>query len=162
MFERHFCRGGFSLCRAPFLSSKYQEYQGGKSSWQRSASLHTTFIVCMLLALKVEVIWRTWVHLKGNFLGFLFCFVFQVRLQRNLNFKCSITFLLNDCSYLCQVTAPIQGEAILIPLQAGPLMKRRLKFLLHGIAHDECFLSCSLSQAHISGLRTKLYRRLLN
>lgn len=114
----------------------------------------------MLLALKVGVIWRTWVHPKGNFLGFLFYFVFKVRLQRNLNFKCSITFLLNDCSYLCQVNAPIQGEAILIPLQAGPLMKRRLKFLLRGIAHDECLLSYSLSQAHLSGLCTKLYRRL--
>lgn len=84
----------------------------------------------MLLALKVEVIGRTGVHLKGNFLGFLFYFIFKVRLQRNLNFKCSITFLLNDCSYLCQVNAPIQGEAILIPPQAGPLMKRRAEIPL--------------------------------
>lgn len=63
---------------------------------------------------------------EGNFLRFLFYFVFKVRLQTNLNFKYSIIFLLNDCSYLCQVNAPIQGEAILIALQAGLLMKKRV------------------------------------
>lgn len=46
---------------------------------------------------------------QGNFLRFLFYFIFKVRLQANLNFKYSITFLLNVCSYLCQVNAPYSG-----------------------------------------------------
>lgn len=43
----------------------------------------------MLLALKLEVIGRTLIPLKGNFLELLFHFIFKVRLQANLNFKYS-------------------------------------------------------------------------
>lgn len=36
--------------------------------------------------------------LGRNFLGYLFSFIFKVRLQANLSFNYSIAFLLNDCS----------------------------------------------------------------
>lgn len=88
--------------------------------------LHYILLLLYVISFKTGSDLKDMNSPEGNFLKFLFYFVYKVRLQTNLNFKYSIIFLLNDCSYLCQVNAPIQGEAILTALQAGLLMKNRV------------------------------------
>lgn len=90
--ENHFCGRGFSFCRVCFLStaSVYQEEQAQEKISFTAYYFYRGYVINF----ETGSDGKDMNSPSGNFLASLFGFIFKVRLQANLNFRQSITFLL--------------------------------------------------------------------